>query len=442
MTETESTATFESLGLSKPLLDAVEKLGYKEPTQIQQQCIPPALEGRDIIGLAPTGSGKTAAFAIPILQKLWDAPQGLFACILSPTHELAHQIATQFEALGAGMGVRCAVIVGGDMDRVAQAVALAKRPHILVATPGRIADHLRNTKGFSLRAIKFLVLDEADRLLDLDFGTHLDDVLKAMPKQRTTYLFSATMTTKVSKLQRASLTNPERIETASSHHTVPTLLQYYVLYPLIHKEALLVYLVNSLLSNSMIVFVRTVHDAKRLSIILRTLNFDAVPLHGDLTRSQRMGALAKFRSGDKKILVATDVASRGLDIPLVDLVINFDVPGHSKDYIHRVGRTARAGRAGKAILIVTQYDVELLQRLECVLEKKLEEWPTDKEDVIAMHSTVDEAGRVAANELRETGKQQKSHKRKRQAGETDDQGIEEVSLLRGSTRARRDKSHH
>lgn len=156
-TETESTATFESLGLSKPLLDAVKKLGYKQPTPIQQQCIPPALEGRDIIGLGPTGSGKTAAFAIPILQKLWDAPQGIFACVLSPTHEVAHQIATQFEALGAGMGVRCAVIVGGDMDRVAQAVALAKRPHILVATPGRIADHLRNTKGFSLHALKFLV---------------------------------------------------------------------------------------------------------------------------------------------------------------------------------------------------------------------------------------------------------------------------------------------
>ncbi|KAK0224797.1 P-loop containing nucleoside triphosphate hydrolase protein [Armillaria nabsnona] len=413
--ETESTTTFESLGLSKPLLDAVKKLGYKQPTPIQQQCIPPALEGRDIIGLAPTGSGKTAAFAIPILQKLWDAPQGLFACVLSPTHELAHQIATQFEALGAGMGVRCAVIVSGDMDRVAQAVALAKRPHILVATPGRIADHLWNTKGFSLHTLKFLVLDEADRLLDLDFGTHLDDVLKAVPKQRTTYLFSATMTTKVSKLQRASLTSPVRIETSSSHHTVPTLLQYY------------------LLSNSMIVFVRTVHDAQRISIILRTLSFNVVPLHGDLTRSQRMGALAKFRSGDTKILVATDVASR---LQVVWIFHSWILSSTStyQDILSRVGRTARAGRAGKAIMIITQYDVELLQRLECLLEKKLEEWPTDKEDVLAMHPTVDEAGRVAANELREAGKQQKSRKRKRQAGETDDQGIEEVSLLRGAPR--------
>ncbi|KAK0504834.1 putative ATP-dependent RNA helicase DDX47, partial [Armillaria luteobubalina] len=262
--------------------------------------------------------------------------------------------------------------------------------------------------------IIFQVLDEADRLLDLNFGTHLDDVLKAVPKQRTTYLFSATMTTKVSKLQRASLTDPVRIRTSSSHHTVPTLLQYYVLHPLIHKEALLVYLINSLLSNSMIVFVRTVMTHSGIiSIILRTLSFDVVPLHGDLTRSQRMGALAKFRSDDKKILVAaTDVASRGLDIPLVDLVVNFDVPGHSKDYVHRVGRIARASRAGKAITIITQYDVELLQRLECLLEKKLEVRPTDKEDVIAIRPSVDEAGRVAANESRQSGKQQKGHKRK------------------------------
>ncbi|KAK0186310.1 P-loop containing nucleoside triphosphate hydrolase protein [Armillaria mellea] len=326
-TETEST-TFESLGLSKSLLDAVKKLGYREPTPIQQQCIPPALDGQDIIGLAPTG--ETAA-----ISKLWDASQRLFAC-------LTHQIATQFEALGAGMGVRCAVIVGGDLDRVAQGVALAKGPHILLATP-------------------------ADRVLNLDFGTHLDDLLKAMPKQRTTNLFSATMTNEVSK-----------------HHTVPTLLQYYVLYPLIHKEALLVYLVNSLLSNSMIVLARTVHDAQRIRIILRTLSFNVDPLHGDLTCSQRMGALAKFRSGDSNILVATDIASCGLDIPPVDLVINFDAPGHSKDYIHRVGRTARAGRVGKTIMMVTQYDVELLQRPECLLEKKLEEWPTDKEDVLVM----------------------------------------------------------
>lgn len=148
---------FSSLGLSQPILDAIKELGYSTPTPIQKQCIPPALEGKDIIGLAPTGSGKTAAFAIPILEQLWKSPQGLFACIIAPTHELAYQISAQFEALGAAMGVRCSVIIGGDIDRVSQAVALAKKPHIIVATPGRLLDHLKSTKGFNLRTIKYLV---------------------------------------------------------------------------------------------------------------------------------------------------------------------------------------------------------------------------------------------------------------------------------------------
>jgi ATP-dependent RNA helicase DDX47/RRP3 len=203
------------------------------PTDIQTECIPHALAGRDIIGVASTGSGKTAAFALPILEKLWNEPQGLFACVIAPTRELAFQIATQFEVLESTMGIRCAVIIGGAEDRVKQAIALAKQPHIIVATPGRLNDHLKSTKGFNLRKIKFLVghfhqrklrllmherfqvLDEADRLLDLDFGSTIDEILKIIPKERTTYLFSVTMTTKVSKLQRASLSNPVRVEIAS-----------------------------------------------------------------------------------------------------------------------------------------------------------------------------------------------------------------------------------
>jgi ATP-dependent RNA helicase DDX47/RRP3 len=236
--------SFGSLGLIQPLLEAIERLGYKTPTDIQLEAIPQALQGRDIIGVASTGSGKTAAFALPILQKLWDEPKGLFACVLAPTRELAYQISQQFEALGSAMGVRCTVLVGG-MDMVTQSIALAKRPHIVVATPGRLKDHLENTKGFSLRGLRFLVsirpsqrlllffsfmhriarglaqtnfskvLDEADRLLDMDFGPDIDAILKAIPKERTTYLFSATMTTKVAKLQRASLSNPVRVEVST-----------------------------------------------------------------------------------------------------------------------------------------------------------------------------------------------------------------------------------
>ncbi|KAF8590173.1 DEAD-domain-containing protein [Ramaria rubella] len=427
---------FRSLGLNESLLRALQTVNYTVPTDIQKECIPHALAGRDIIGIASTGSGKTAAFALPILQKLWDEPQPYFACVLAPTRELAFQISEQFEALGSAMGARSVVIVGGGEDRVKQAITLAKRPHIIVVTPGRLNDHLKSTKGFSLRG-----LDEADWLLDMDFGPTIDEILKAIPKERTTYLFSATMTTKVSKLQRASLTNPVRVEASSKYQTVSTLLQYYVLVPLIHKDVLLVYLINSLSSNSVIMFTRTVHDAQRLNVMLRTLGFSAVPLHGQLSQSQRLGALAKFKSGSRSILVATDVASRGLDIPSVDIVINFDVPTHSKDYIHRVGRTARAGRAGKSITMITQYDVEFVQRLEDVLGKPLELWPTNKEEMLLLHELVDEAGRLAASNLRENTKGQKQ-KRKRHGdvrgddGDRDDDVVEAGMHATGRMRKR------
>ncbi|GAW02314.1 P-loop containing nucleoside triphosphate hydrolase protein [Lentinula edodes] len=421
--EEASTSTdpvsFSSLGLIKPLLEALEQLKFTEPTEIQQQSIPYALEGRDIIGVASTGSGKTAAFALPILQKLWDEPKGLFACVLAPTRELAYQISQQFEALGSAMGVRCAVIVGG-MEITAQAVALAKKPHIIVATPGRLNDHLENTKGFSLRNLKYLVLDEADRLLDMDFGPVIDKILKVIPKERSTYLFSATMTTKVAKLQRASLSNPVRVEVSSKYQTVSTLLQYYCLMPQKEKDTYLIYLANTLAQNSIIIFTRTVHDAARLSIILRTLGFPAIPLHGQLSQSQRLGSLNKFKSGGQRVLVATDVASRGLDIPSVDIVINFDIPTHSKDYIHRVGRTARAGRAGKSITLVTQYDVELIQRIEKVIGKKMELWETDKEEIASLRERANEACRVAANELKEQQNSGKKRKRGGEGGRRDD----------------------
>lgn len=231
-TSTAPPPTFRSLGLIDPLLEALDQVGYKTPTEIQAESLPHALQGRDIIGVASTGSGKTAAFALPILQKLWEEPKGLFACVLAPTRELAFQISQQFESLGSAMGVRSVVIVGG-VEFIPQSVALAKKPHIIVATPGRLQEHLEKTKGFSLRGLKYLVclyylfiatiqlmlrcqvLDEADRLLDMDFGIVIDNILKVIPKERTTYLFSATMTSKVAKLQRASLSNPVRVEVST-----------------------------------------------------------------------------------------------------------------------------------------------------------------------------------------------------------------------------------
>ncbi|KAK7047799.1 ribosomal RNA processing protein [Paramarasmius palmivorus] len=438
------TPTFAELGLSEHLLETLDQLEFTKPTPIQVECIPPGIQGRDIIGIAPTGSGKTAAFALPVLHHLWENPQGLFACVLAPTRELAYQIASQFDALGAAMGVRTAVIVGGDEDRVTQAVMLAKKPHVVVATPGRLLDHLKVTKGFNLRNSKFLVLDEADRLLDSDFGIAVDEILKTVPTERTAYLFSATLTDKVAKLQRANLRNPVKVQVSTKYKTVATLLQYYLLCPLVKKEVTLVSLLNSMTQNSIIVFVRTKTTCQKLAVMLRILGFPSVPLHGEMTQSQRLGALNRFKGEASKILVATDLASRGLDIPSVDIVINYDCPTHSKDYVHRVGRTARAGRSGKSILMTTQYDIEFMQRLEKVLDRKLDLYPHDLQEVDILRERVDEAGRTATNELKEEerskngGRGTRKRKKSLPSGDKDgEDDIDTMDLPRAVNRKRR-----
>lgn len=284
---------------------------------------------------------------------------------------------------------------------VPQAIALGKKPHIIIATPGRLLDHLENTKGFSLRSLKYLVMDEADRLLDLDFGPILDKILKVLPRERRTYLFSATISSKVESLQRASLKDPLRVSVSSSkYQTVSTLLQNYLFIPLIHKDTYLVFLLNEFAGRSAIVFTRTVNETQRIAILLRSLGFGAIPLHGQLSQSARLGALNKFRAGSREILVATDVAARGLDIPSVDVVLNFDLPPDSKTYIHRVGRTARAGKAGHAISLVTQYDVEIFKRTEAALKMELKEFETEKDEVMVFKARVEEAQRNARNEMK------------------------------------------
>ncbi|CZS82238.1 unnamed protein product [Fusarium graminearum] len=392
--------TFKDLGVNDALCEACEKLNYKYPTPIQEKSIPVALQGRDIIGLAETGSGKTAAFALPVLQALLDKPQPLFGLVLAPTRELATQIGQAFEALGSLISLRCAVIVGG-LDMVPQAIALGKKPHIVVATPGRLVDHLEKTKGFSLRTLKYLIMDEADRLLDMDFGPSIDKILKFVPRERRTYLFSATISSKIESLQRASLRDPVKVSISSNkYQTVSTLLQNYLFIPHPQKDVHLIYLINEHAGQSTIVFTRTVWETQRVSILLRTLGFGAIPLHGQLSQSSRLGALNKFRSGTRDILVATDVAARGLDIPSVDVVLNYDLPQDSKTYIHRVGRTARAGKSGVAISLVTQYDLEIYLRIEAALGKKLAEYPTEKEEVMAFQSRVEEAQRIARIEMK------------------------------------------
>ncbi|KAH3676462.1 hypothetical protein WICPIJ_009118 [Wickerhamomyces pijperi] len=420
--EENKVQSFSDLKLIPELLEACQALKFDKPTPIQAEAIPYGLEGRDIIGLAQTGSGKTAAFAIPILQQLWYAQTPYFACVLSPTRELAVQIRETFDALGSSMGLRCATIVGG-MDMMDQARDLMRKPHVIIATPGRLMDHLENTKGFSLRSLKFLVMDEADRLLDMEFGPVLDKILKVIPRERTTYLFSATMTSKIEKLQRASLTNPVRVAVSNKYATADNLIQSLMVVPEGYKNTYLVYLLNEFVGKSMIIFTRTCAHAQRTALLSRLLGFSAIPLHGQLTQSQRLGALNKFKAGERNILVATDVAARGLDIPSVDIVINYDIPTDSKAYIHRVGRTARAGRSGKSISLVTQYDLELILRIEAVIEMKLPKDVPDRDIILSLHDTVDKATAEAVRQTKEF-QDTKADKKKRK-GKKDDHDREE-----------------
>ncbi|KAB1254667.1 putative ATP-dependent RNA helicase DDX47 [Camelus dromedarius] len=371
-------------------------------------------KGRDIIGLAETGSGKTGAFALPILNALLETPQRLFALVLTPTRELAFQISEQFEALGSSIGVQTAVIVGG-IDSMSQSLALAKKPHIVIATPGRLIDHLENTKGFNLRALKYLVMDEADRILNMDFETEVDKILKVIPRDRKTFLFSATMTKKVQKLQRAALKNPVKCAVSSKYQTVEKLQQYYLFIPSKFKDTYLVYILNELAGNSFMIFCSTCNNTQRTALLLRNLGFTAIPLHGQMSQSKRLGSLNKFKAKARSILLATDVASRGLDIPHVDVVVNFDIPTHSKDYIHRV---CVASQPEPCQLSFLRYDVELFQRIEHLIGKRLPVFPTQDDEVMMLTERVTEAQRFARMELREHGEKKK--RTREDAGDNDD----------------------
>eukprot|EP00934_Nitzschia_sp_Nitz4_P008877 Nitzschia sp. Nitz4//scaffold252_size28738//21085//22617//NITZ4_008100-RA/size28738-processed-gene-0.29-mRNA-1//-1//CDS//3329544278//8867//frame0 len=421
--------SFASLGVCEPLQKALQTMGWTTATNIQAQVLPDALKGRDIIGLAETGSGKTGAFCLPVLQELLNNPVrgAVFAVMLAPTRELAFQIHQVVEGLGQIMGATSVCIVGG-VPMTQQSIALGRNPHIVVATPGRLLDHLTNTKGFHLRQLRYLVLDEADRMLSLDFEQELNELLQVIPEDRRTFLFSATMTSKVQKLQRACLKDPVKVEVSTKFQTPKQLLQSYLFIPAKYKDCYLTYLINEHAGQSILVFGATCNNVQRLALMLRNLGFPAICLHGQMTQPKRLGALTKFTSGARSILICTDVASRGLDIPQVDVVINFDLPGHGKDYIHRVGRTARAGKSGKAIAMVTQYDVEVYQRLEGLLGKKLPEYKLDEEIVLVLLERVSEAQRLATRELKEqlAAAKQSGRRKRKGGGDDDEEGMEET----------------
>lgn len=360
--------SFLQLNLSRPLLRACEALGYAKPTPIQAACIPTALTGRDICGSAITGSGKTAAFALPTLERLLFRPKRVNAIrvlILTPTRELAAQVQSMIEKLAQFTDIRCCLIVGGLSTKVQEA-ALRSMPDIVVATPGRMIDHLRNSMSVDLDDLAVLILDEADRLLELGFSAEIHELVRMCPKKRQTMLFSATMTEEVDDLIKLSLSKPLRLSADPSAKRPATLTEEVVRVRRMreaNQEAVLLAMCSKTFTSKVIIFSGTKQAAHRLRIIFGLAGMKAAELHGNLTQAQRLEALEQFRKQEVDFLVATDVAARGLDIIGVQTVINFACPRDLTSYVHRVGRTARAGREGSAVTFVTDNDRSLLKAI-------------------------------------------------------------------------------
>ena len=399
-----SETSFTGLGLCPELTAACDTVGWNHPTDIQRRTMGDILARRDLIGVAQTGSGKTGAYALPILHHILSDRGKVKSCalVLVPTRELAVQVGEEFTRLGEGIALKVCVVYGG-VDMVHQALQLSQRPHVVVATPGRLQDHIEKTKGFRLHKFHYIVMDEADQMLNMDYEKQLTFIMEHLPRQRQTLLFSATMTAKVDKLHRASLHDPVVVMvSASKYQTVDSLQQYYMFIPFCYRYAYLHNYLSSLpREEKVIVFCNTTHLVLRLAHILRILGLTALPLMGKMSQKDRLLSLDKFRDNEAMILVCTDVAQRGLDIPDVHVVVNFQLPSSAKDYIHRVGRTARVGRQGKAITCVTQYDVDDYLKIENVLGRKLEEIEISKEEVIINLERVEAAEREAATRIRE-----------------------------------------
>jgi ATP-dependent RNA helicase RhlE len=356
---------FHALGLSKPLLDDLSHAGLSSPTPIQAQAIPPALAGRDVIGCAQTGTGKTAAFVIPLMERLITMPRGKpQALILVPTRELALQILATIEKLGRRSGIGATVIVGGA-DMQAQVRGLRQGPDILVATPGRLLDHMWSGT-INLALVKILVLDEADRMLDMGFAPQINQIFDALPEERQTLLFSATLPGDLTRLIQASVNNPVRIMVTPSATAADGVTQ--ALHTTTHrgKTDLLLSLMGRE-QDRVLVFTRTKHRADHVTRVLDRAGHKVAVLHGDRSLPQRRAALDGFKRGTFRVLVATDIAARGIDVADIGHVINYDLPTCPEDYVHRIGRTARMQATGRATSFATAEDVQQLRAIECLL---------------------------------------------------------------------------
>lgn len=362
---------FSQLGLQPALVRVCESLGYTEPTPVQKQAIPIVLSGVDLIGCAETGTGKTAAFLLPIIQRMSEKPRpGIRALVLAPTRELASQTEAFYRSFVPRKNARCVTLIGGaGIGR--QTEILRRGVSIVIATPGRLLDHMeRGAIDFSYT--ETLVLDEADRMLDMGFWPAIQRVLAALPKERQTLLFSATMSSAIEKIARSTMRSPKLIEVSPRGHAPGTVEQMAYPVAMESKTALLLDLLERERFERVLVFTRTRRGAERLSHILEARSHKVNRIHADRSQPQREAALRGFKNGQTRVLVATDIAARGIDVDSISHVINYDVPAAPEDYVHRIGRTGRAGNRGRAITLVTPVEELSMRAIERLTGKAIE----------------------------------------------------------------------
>ncbi|MGE4240588.1 DEAD/DEAH box helicase [Ramlibacter sp.] len=378
---------FSKLSLAEPLSRAVAEMGYESMTPIQAQAIPVVLAGRDVMGAAQTGTGKTAAFTLPLLQRMLKhenastspARHPVRALVLLPTRELADQVAQQVKLYAKYTNLRSAVVFGG-MDMKPQTAELKRGVEVLVATPGRLLDHIE-AKNAVLNQVEYVVLDEADRMLDIGFLPDLQRILSYLPKQRTTLLFSATFSPEIKRLANSYLQDPVTIEVARPNTTASTVEQHFFSVPEDDKRRALKQIIRQRGLSQAFVFVNSKLGCARLARTLEREGLRAVAMHGDKSQDERLKALDAFKRGEMDLLVATDVAARGLDIKDVPAVFNYDVPFNAEDYVHRIGRTGRAGASGLAVTLVGgSNDARLVADIEKLLRRKIEIEPVEFDD--------------------------------------------------------------
>jgi ATP-dependent RNA helicase RhlE len=402
---------FNTLDLHAHVAAGIKAAGFTKPTPIQARAIPPALLKQDVMGLAQTGTGKTAAFVLPILQRLIKGPRGTVrALVIAPTRELAEQIVEAFRTLGRQTGLRCATVYGG-ININPQIKKLHAGVDIVVACPGRLLDHM-NRRTINLSKLDVLVLDEADRMLDMGFLPDIKKIIRQIPRSRQTMLFSATMPDSIRKLANDILQAPVTVQV---DHSVPANTVTHALYPVDQnlKTGLLLKLLGKTDTESVLVFTRTKHRAKRVGVQLEKAGYRAASLQGNLSQNKRQEALKGFRDGRYQVLVATDIAARGIDVSCISHVINFDMPDTTDAYTHRIGRTGRAAKTGDAFTFITREDEPMVRSIERILGLKVERCTLEGFDY---KKPAPPRSAVAARPPRPQGPQhQRSHKKKTMA---------------------------